>query len=96
MKASKDYIIQFAGLSIGEHSFELTINDKFFETLDYSEIKQGNIQVKVNLVKQSNMMVLHFDISGAVNVNCDRCAEAFDMFINGKNKLIVKTTFSRC
>jgi uncharacterized protein len=90
MSTSKEYVIQFAGLSPGEHLFELNVNDKFFENLDYSEIKQGNIQVNLNLLKQSSMMVLHFDISGTVQANCDRCAAEFDLPIKGNYKLIVK------
>jgi uncharacterized metal-binding protein YceD (DUF177 family) len=90
MKASKEYIIEFAGLSVGEHLYELNVNDKFFENLDYSEIKQGDILVKVTMLKQSSMMVLHFDISGTVKLICDRCATDFDLPIIGSNKLIVK------
>lgn len=90
MPTSKEYVIQFAGLSPGEHLFELHVNDKFFENLDYSEIKQGNILVKLTLLKQSSMMVLHFDIGGTVKVNCDRCAAEFDMPISGNYKLTVK------
>ena len=90
MQARKEYIIQFVGLSIGEHEYEFIVSDKFFESLDYSEIKQGNIQVKLKLLKQSNMMVLHFEISGTVKVNCDRCTAKFDLPIQGNYKLIVK------
>ena len=90
MSTSKEYVIQFAGLSSGEHLFELNVHDKFFENLDYSEIKQGNILVTLTLLKQSSMMVLHFDISGTVKVNCDHCAAEFDMPINGNYKLTVK------
>jgi uncharacterized protein len=36
------------------------------------------------------MMVLHFDISGTVKADCDRCTEEFDLPIEGKYKLIVK------
>lgn len=90
MSTSKEYVIQFAGLRPGEHLFELKVNDKFFENLDYSEIKQGNIVVKLNLLKQSSMMVLNFNISGTVKANCDLCAAEFDMPISGNYKLTVK------
>ena len=43
MQARKEYIIQFVGLSVGEHLYEFNISDSFFEDLEYSEIKQGNI-----------------------------------------------------
>ena len=90
MQARKEFIIQFVGLSLGEHLFEFDVNDKFFEDLAYSDIKQGNIHVNLTLIKQSTMMVLQFGISGTVKVDCDLCAGEFDMPINGNYKLIVK------
>ena len=90
MQTRKEYIIQFVGLSVGEHLYEFNITDSFFENLDYSEIKQGNITVLLKLLKQSTMMVLNFEISGTVKMNCDRCAAEFDLPINGNYKLIVK------
>ena len=90
MQTRKEYIIQFVALSFGEHKFEFLVNDKFFEHLDYSEIKQGNITINLNLLKQSAMMVLQFEITGTVKMLCDLCATEFDMPINGNQKLIVK------
>ena len=90
MQTRKEYVIQFVGLSAGEHLYDFKVSDKFFEDLDYSEIKQGNINVHLNLLKQSTMMVLHFEISGTVKMDCDRCTEEFDLPIEGNYKLIVK------
>jgi len=90
MPNRKDYIIQFVGLSIGQHEFDFDIDDKFFEGLDYSEIKQGNIHIDLTLIKQSTMMVLHFDINGTVKMDCDRCTAPLSLPINGNYKLIVK------
>lgn len=90
MQNRKEYIIQFVGLAIGEHLYEYIIGDKFFEDREYSEIKKSSISLKINLLKQSAMMVLHFDISGTVKADCDRCTEEFDLPIEGNYKLIVK------
>lgn len=90
MRTPKEYIIQFVGLSVGEHLYDFHISDKFFESLDYSEIKQGDINVKLTLLKQSSMMILHFEISGTVKINCDRCTAEYDLPIEGNYKLIVK------
>lgn len=90
MQARKEYIIQFVGLSLGEHEYEFKVNDSFFEDLDYSEIKQGNITVNLTLLKQSQMMVLHFKISGTIKTMCDLCSDEFDLPIAGTYKLIVK------
>ena len=90
MQTRKEYIIQFVGLSAGEHLYDFKVSDEFFGDLDYSEIKQGNINVHLNLLKQSTMMVFHFEISGTVKMDCDRCTEEFDLPISGNYKLIVK------
>jgi uncharacterized metal-binding protein YceD (DUF177 family) len=90
MQARKEYIIQFVGLSLGEHKFEFEVTDKFFENLEFSEIKQANIHINLNLLKQSQMMVLQFEISGTVKALCDLCASEFDLPISGDHKLIVK------
>lgn len=90
MQALKDYIIKFVGLSVGQHEYEFNVNDKFFEHLEYSEIKRGNIQVKIKLLKQAVMMALEFEISGTVKANCDLCTGEFDLPINGNFKLIIK------
>ncbi|MDQ3046379.1 MAG: DUF177 domain-containing protein [Bacteroidota bacterium] len=90
MKAGKDYKIQFAGLSTGEHTYEFEVGDKFFENLEYSEIKKSSIHIDLILLKQSTMMMMEFKISGTVKMDCDLCNVEFDLPISGEHKLIVK------
>ena len=84
------FIIPFSGLKAGKHSFTFEIEDRFFEHFEYSEIRKGRLQADCILEKQSRMMVLYFDISGVVQVTCDRCAAEFDLPVEGSQKLIVK------
>ena len=88
--ANKEWIVKHGGLALGEHNYDFELKDTFFEGLDYSEIKQGSIKVKLLLIKRSNLLELHFVINGLVGVICDRCADALDLPIEAKNKLIVK------
>jgi len=90
MQAGKEFIIQFVSLGVGEHYYEFDVTNRFFENLDYSEINQGNIKIKLTLIKQSTMMVLQFNVSGTVKVNCDRCFGEFDLPISGDYRLVVK------
>jgi uncharacterized metal-binding protein YceD (DUF177 family) len=90
MAGGKEYKIQFVGLAAGKHEYDFKVTDSFFEGLEYSEIKKGNIRVDMTLLKQSAMMSLEFKISGTVKVPCDLCTEEFDMPITGDYKLIVK------
>ncbi|MCD4746903.1 MAG: DUF177 domain-containing protein [Bacteroidales bacterium] len=86
----KQFVIPFKGLSIGIHQFRFDINNKFFESIEYSEIKKGKIDIELLFEKQENMLILNFSINGYVNVNCDRCLEDFEYPVSGKEQLIVK------
>ncbi|MBI9037351.1 MAG: DUF177 domain-containing protein [Bacteroidales bacterium] len=90
MSALKRYIIQFGGLSIGNHNFEFHVDDAFFENFEYSEIKEGDVFVDVSLEKQETMLILNFSIKGNVNIICDRCSDFFDLPISTNQQLIVK------
>ncbi len=90
MQGRKDYIIQFVGLSVGLHEYKFEVKDEFFEDHEYSEVKKANITVDLNLLKQSQMMVLEFEIGGTVKADCDLCTEEFDLPLTGSHKLIVK------
>lgn len=84
------YEINYVGLGLGQHEFEYGINDRFFESLDYSPIKKGELQVKLILDKRENLFTLHFNITGTLMVACDRCTEAFELPVANTADQIVK------
>jgi len=88
-RQNKQFIIHFAGLSRGEHEYDFKITDKFFDSFEFSEIKKGTIQLHLNLNRQDLTLILDFNFSGSVNVPCDRCGDAFDVPVEGKQQLIV-------
>ncbi len=90
MDYKKQFVISFGGLSIGNHLFEFDIDNRFFEELDYSETRKGNLKVMVNLEKQSRLLQFTFDISGWVETICDRCLDPMECPISGTNVLFVK------
>ncbi|WP_257666251.1 YceD family protein [Parapedobacter tibetensis] len=86
----KRYRIPFSGLSLGTHDFEFDIDKAFFDCYEYSIIKNGNLNVLVNLHKQENMMVLRFHITGTTTLTCDVCLSAFEAKTDIEERLIVK------
>jgi uncharacterized metal-binding protein YceD (DUF177 family) len=90
MLRSKQYVIQFAGLSNGNHEFEIEVGDTFFKNFEYEGLNKGNILVNINMLKRSHMMVLNFNLQGYVVTNCDRCADEFELPVKGEYQLIVK------
>jgi uncharacterized metal-binding protein YceD (DUF177 family) len=86
----KNFVIPFVGLSSGEHHFDYHIDDKFFESFEFSEIKQANVSVDVTLEKRERMMVLTFKMLGSLNVTCSRCLDEFDFPVDLQETLYVK------
>lgn len=85
----KRYVISFGGLSAGKHEYEYNLTDTFFESLDYSEIKKGDVRVDVRLNKQTTMLALDFIVRGTAITACDRCGDDCTVTIKGEYPLIV-------
>jgi uncharacterized protein len=77
LKSLKTYTIPFTGLKLGKHVFEYDIKDEFFQEFEYSLVKKADLKCVVELEKQETMMILDFDIKGAIGVTCDKCLSDF-------------------
>lgn len=86
----KQFVIPFRGLKLGVHHFDYEIDDKFFEAIEAAEIEHGRVLVNIELTKQERMLILEFGIEGTLQVDCDRCLEAFNQPVKGTERLIVK------
>ena len=84
------YAIPFRGLKEGKHNYEFVADNSFFEQFDSSEVKKGLVKISVELVKHSQFLELHFELSGKVTVVCDRCLEPFVMGMNHDAVLYVR------
>jgi uncharacterized metal-binding protein YceD (DUF177 family) len=85
-----DFVIPFKGLGVGNHVFSFRIGDVFLESFEYLENISGVATIDVELLREPNMMILDFSISGKLKLQCDRCLGFFDQGIDGKNRLIIK------
>lgn len=90
MKSLKEFNIQFVGLKQGEHRFEYDIDKKFFEEFDYNEFNDAILKTDVVLNKKTTLLELHFEVMGAVNVNCDITNEPYNQEIKCDFDLVVK------
>lgn len=90
MKPLKEYKIPFLGLKPGIHEFEFQLTDAFFEEFVSSEFEHSEIDVLLTLEKQTNMMVLHFNLDGEVLSACDRCGDPLKIPVHSQENLVVK------
>ena len=89
MRDLKEFTIPFVGLKLGEHQFDFTIDNTFFEHFEYDEFNDVNVTIVLNLVKKSTFLELNFQASGTINVNCDLTNERYDESVNTDFDLVV-------
>ncbi len=90
MRGLNPFVINFAGLKRGKHSFSFVIDIKFFEGFDYFDFKSVELETKLEFEKQERMLHLFFETKGEISVPCDLSMEYFEMPILSKLNLAVK------
>ena len=84
------YALRISGLGEGDHDFSFELDQRFFASLEHSEIEKGNVQAQVILKKKHGLLSLHFTLAGEVEVICDRCLELFMTQVSATQDIFVK------
>ncbi len=90
MKDLKEFIIPFVGLKEGEHLFEYSIENKFFDAYNFEEYNSSKVKVHLTFVKKSTLFELHFKALGAVEVPCDITNELYFQNLEADLNLVIK------
>ncbi len=90
MGNKREFEIAFVGLKPGTHLFDYEVNDSFFESYGIQDFTNCNAKIKLSLDKNNGFLQLHFDVSGFVNVDCDRCGNALTKTLWDEFNIIVK------
>lgn len=90
LKSLKTYSIPFTGLKLGKHQFDFEITDAFFKEFEYSLVKKGRLDCRVELERQETMLILNFNISGTIDLACDRCLAEYPQQVNITEQQIAK------
>ncbi len=90
MRHFNEYKLAYTGLSLGKHEFQFEVTDTFFSFFDYDELRNSQINLTVELEKQSTMLLLNFSFTGTATVDCDRCGDDLLLHLVGDEQLIVK------
>jgi uncharacterized protein len=84
------FVLPLGGLKEGRRTYNFELGKKFFDQFDESEIKEGDLVAEVELDKRSSHIDLRVNITGSVNLNCDRCLEMFSYPVECENRILVK------
>ena len=84
------FVIPIRGLFPGLHDYTFDIDASFFEQFENAPVQDGDVEMRLELNKQSDMYVLQFEFEGTVNTDCDRCLAPIALPIEGAERLLVK------
>ena len=90
MTSRREYEIAFVGLKPGIHEFGYHIDDKFFVAYQQQDFRNCDANVKLFLDKKNGFMLLKFEISGRLEVVCDRCGNNLPLELWDEFNVLVK------
>ena len=88
MSEKNHYIIDLKRLPVGTHSFDITLDDAFFKSLEKTEILSGNVECQATLNLREEDYQLNIAVRGTVFVVCDRCLDPMPLEIEVNDEMI--------
>ena len=88
MSEQNHYMIDLSRLPLGTHSFDIQLDDAFFESLEKSEILRGKVACKAVLNLREEDYQLNIAVHGTVFVVCDRCLDPMPLEIEANDELM--------
>lgn len=89
-KILSKYDIHIQGLEDKRYTLDFEGENAFFEAFEQDLITKGHFKAVVKLNKNSSFIQLDFEITGVVELMCDRSLELFDEPIQTFDKYIYK------
>lgn len=89
-KEDNEYTIPLIGLPFGHTDYQYVIGDKFFGEREYSEVKNGVVNLRLDIEKMETMFVLALNFEGKVVLQCDRCGDDYEQPIEGSAEIYLK------
>ena len=87
MSEKNHYIVDLKRLPVGLHSFDIQLDNAFFEGLEKSEILRGEVVAKATLNLREEDYQLNIAVQGTVFVVCDRCLDPMPIEINDEQEI---------
>ena len=91
MDVLREFDIEFIKLKEGEHHFEYQITEPFFKAFG-SSLTAQDMTVRLTFSRSATMFTLVFDLSGKVELDCDRCLTRIALPVKGHHTVVVKVS----
>ena len=90
MCSLEQFKIDLKGLTEDVTALEYVLDNQYFGALDGAEIQSGALHVSGSIRKAVGFFELLLDISGTVQIPCDRCLEMMSQPVSTQLRLIVR------
>ncbi len=90
MDSLKHFILPISGMNEGEHFYEFSIDQEFFEHFENTPLSNGNLKVNLLVDKRPSFISLSFDLNGTVKAECDRCTANIGLPIVNQYESVIK------
>ena len=84
----REYSLNVARLTNGANQEFFEIRDDFFEHQTHSLVKNGNLNVRLDIEKYNTHLDTIFHFEGTVVLECDRCTKAYNHQIKSEHRII--------
>ncbi len=82
--------ITLKGLSSGSHVFDLHIDQKFFDDMENTDVRDANLDIKLTVKVANDRYDLLFHVTGEITTICDRCLDDLVIPIDATYHLMVE------
>jgi len=90
MSQNDDMKVRFSGIKSGVYTYDMVLDDAFFESVENEEIKGGKVYFDVRMERNERVTMLTFTFKGEVRTICDRCLGEMTVSVSGEERLNVR------
>ncbi len=90
MSGRREFDIAFVGLKPGVHEYTYEIDEKFFATYPPQDFSNVKAKIRLKLEKNTNFMILKFEVGGTADAQCDRCGNPLPLQLWDDFEVLVK------
>lgn len=87
-KFEREYSLNVVRLGLGKHQDSFKIDDSFFAHFEQSMVREGELEVVLNIEKFPTHLDVGFHIKGAAMLACDRCGSPYSHAVDHQFRII--------
>lgn len=84
------YTLELRTLPIGSQQFNYVVGNDFFALREETEIRSGEVDVTLEVIRKGDIFNLFFTFKGEIVVACDRCLDDMTLPIDSDYQVVIK------